>query len=360
LLTVSEFFEVYEWVLNPDGNEETTNDVPRVINNSWGYDYEIAAEFNACSLPESSIVETLEVAGICSPFSAGNEGPGVSTVGYPAMLAYNVVNPMSVAAITATNAIANFSSRGPSTCVDEESALKIKPEVAAPGVNVRSCVGANSYNNLQGTSMACPHVSGALLLLAEAFPMASARELKESLYYTAIDLGDEGEDNTFGRGLIDCLAAFNYLAQTYQPVPPVSNFDISVSMTSTYDDESLNDAFATCVDENPSITITINTLGEIDANEIFLEVKNGETILIDTIFLNVTARNTLTYTLNNVQLNPGYNEVIASASTSANALETDIYNNDCIERFIKYTVSDFPRSINFEEVSKLLDEGMHL
>ncbi|MGM0651106.1 MAG: S8 family serine peptidase, partial [Bacteroidota bacterium] len=89
ILDPAVFMEVFEWVLDPDGNPATTNDVPDVINNSWGYDYDMALEMNACELEEAHILEVIEAAGILCPFSAGNDGPGISTLGFPAMLAYN-------------------------------------------------------------------------------------------------------------------------------------------------------------------------------------------------------------------------------------------------------------------------------
>lgn len=226
LLAPTDFMDVFQWVLDPDENAETTEDMPDVINNSWGYDYNLAILIGACEMQEAEILEVIETAGICSPFSAGNEGPGASTNGFPAMLAYNLVNPMSIGAINGNNEnhmIADFSSRGPTPCVTEEGPLQIKPEVVAPGMSVRSASGHNEYSYLSGTSMACPHVSGALLLLREAFPEASAYELKYALYITASDLGEEGEDNTYGRGMIDVLEAFNYLSETYVPVAPVTN-----------------------------------------------------------------------------------------------------------------------------------------
>ena len=352
LLTVSQFFSVYQWVLNPDGDETTTSDVPRVINNSWGYDYEQAEEFGACSLPENSIVETLEAAGICSPFSAGNEGPGVSTTGYPAMLAYNVVNPMSVAAVNSSNVVASFSSRGPTPCVDEESSLKIKPEVSAPGVNVRSCVGFDEYNALQGTSMACPHVSGALLLLAEAFPMASARELKEALYYSAIDLGDEGEDNTYGMGMIDVMAAYNYLSNTYTPTPPESDdFDISVELRMSYGVAPVNYDTVTCVESVPRVYAVLYNNGIDDAGDVILQVFSGDSLIATNTWQDVAAGTYVyyEYEVPEVPVHGGLNELRAVVSSMTYGVEYDTYNNNAMLRFYKYYESEFPYTIDFED-----------
>ena len=67
-----------------------------------------------------------------------------------------------------------------------------------------------------------PYVSGAILLLKEAFPNLSGRQLGLALYNSARDLGTAGEDNDYGRGIIDVGAAYNWLiSQGFQPTPPI-------------------------------------------------------------------------------------------------------------------------------------------
>jgi hypothetical protein len=63
--------------------------------------------------------------------------------------------------------------------------------------------------------MACPHVAGAVLLLRQINPAATADEIKYALYQTAIDLGSPGDDNTFGMGRIDVVAAANVLGNGF-------------------------------------------------------------------------------------------------------------------------------------------------
>jgi hypothetical protein len=113
-----------------------------------------------------------------------------------------------VGALDATNhifpyPIAGFSSRGPSGC----DQLTIKPEVAAPGVDVVSCFRGGGYTSFSGTSMAGPHVSGVCALMREIDPDLEVDRAKQILMDTAVDLGEPGEDNAFGWGLIDAYAA---------------------------------------------------------------------------------------------------------------------------------------------------------
>ncbi len=216
----------FQWALDPDGDPNTTGDIPDVINNSW---YDPSLDTIDCFSVYVPVVQALEAAGIAVVFSAGNEGPGPMTITPPHNINLNEVNSFTIGALNGNLSslpIANFSSRGPSQC-GGDSSLLIKPEVAAPGVSVRSCVPGNSYDFYSGTSMAAPHTSGAILLLKEAFPELTGKELKLALYHTARDLGQPGEDNVYGRGLIDVLDAYNYLVeQGHTPVLPQATNDI--------------------------------------------------------------------------------------------------------------------------------------
>ncbi len=215
----------FQWSLDPDNNPTSFEDMPDAINNSW-YDPNIEADcisiyvpaFNAC-----------EAAGIAIVFSAGNEGPLSQTITPPHNTNTGLVNTFTVGALsdfTDIPTIAEFSSRGPSICGGDSSIL-IKPEVSAPGVSVRSCTPDGNYAQFSGTSMACPHTVGALLLLKEAFPELTGTELKFGLYYSCTDLGVVGEDNTFGMGVINVFAAYNYLIeQGHTPVNPLVSNDV--------------------------------------------------------------------------------------------------------------------------------------
>lgn len=221
----------FQWAINPDGNPTTIDDMPDVISNSW-YDPDVT---NECSGIYKTTLDAVEAAGIAVVFSAGNSGPGTSTITKPKNINTNEVNVMSVAAIDGalyiggnTNPVASFSSRGPSVCGGTGSLL-IKPEVSAPGVNVRSSGSATGYTSLSGTSMAAPHVAGAVALLKQFAPNLTGRQILEALYNTAVDLGSAGEDNNYGKGLIDVYAAFLSLGTPDTTVPnPV--VDLAITM----------------------------------------------------------------------------------------------------------------------------------
>ena len=219
----------FQWAIDPDGNPSTIDDMPDAINNSW-YDPDVS---NECSGIYKTTLDAVEAAGIAVIFSAGNNGPGTSTITKPKNINTNNVNVMCTAAIDGasylggnTNPIASFSSRGPSLCGGTGSLL-IKPEVSAPGVSVRSSGTSTGYSVLSGTSMASPHVTGAVALLKQFAPNLTGKQILEALYNTAVDLGTAGEDNNYGMGLIDVYAAFLSLG-TPDSTEPDPITDLSV------------------------------------------------------------------------------------------------------------------------------------
>lgn len=218
----------FQWALDPDGNPGTIDDMPDAINNSW---YDPSLDTLDCISIYVPILEALEASGIAVVFSAGNEGPGSGTITPPHNINLTLVNCFTIGALdgnSPTLEIANFSSNGPSQCGGTGSLL-IKPEVSAPGVNVRSAALNEGYSLKSGTSMASPHVVGAILLLKEAFPTLTGTELKTALYNTCTDLGTPGEDNIFGMGIIDVFEAYNYLInQGNIPANPHVTHDVMI------------------------------------------------------------------------------------------------------------------------------------
>jgi hypothetical protein len=201
----------YQWFADPDGNPNTHEDEPDVVQNSWGV-YE-GLGYPDCDTRFYTVIDNCEAAGVATCWSAGNEGSGAGTLRSPADRGTTLTNAFSVGAVDATNygfpyPIAGFSSRGPSGCnVPAEN--KIKPEVVAPGVTVYSSVPGGGYaqNGWQGTSMAGPHVAGIFALMRQANPDLDVDTMKEIIMSTAIDLGPAGEENTYGWGLPDAYEA---------------------------------------------------------------------------------------------------------------------------------------------------------
>jgi subtilisin family serine protease len=135
-----------QWILAPtdlNGANPRPDLRPDIVNNSWG-----GGSGDPFFRPA---VEAWIASGIFPAFSNGNGGPGCGTAGSPGDMAESY----SAGAFDQAGNIAGFSARGPSAFGG------IKPNVAAPGVNVRSSVNTSdsAYSSFQGTSMASPHSS---------------------------------------------------------------------------------------------------------------------------------------------------------------------------------------------------------
>ncbi|QAT83776.1 S8A family peptidase [Corallococcus coralloides] len=190
-----------QWMLAPtdlSGNNPRPELRPQVINNSWG-DGPTDPVFQP-------IVQAWIAAGIFPVFSNGNDGDfGCGTSGIPG--AYP--ESYSVGAFDINDAIASFSGRGP-------SAFGVtKPDVAAPGVDVRSSVPGGGYESWGGTSMAAPHVAATVALMWSAAPslmgdVAATRSLLDAAAVDREDLscgGAPGDNNVWGEGALDAFRA---------------------------------------------------------------------------------------------------------------------------------------------------------
>jgi subtilase family protein len=124
-------------------------------------------------------IDGAAASGVVPVVAAGNdfEDFGYGSVSSPG----NAPGAITVAAVDSTNRIADFSSAGPTPL-----SLQMKPDVAAPGVNVLSSLPASdgTYGLLSGTSMATPHVAGAAALLKERHPSWTVPQIKSALEQT--------------------------------------------------------------------------------------------------------------------------------------------------------------------------------
>lgn len=196
-----------EFMADPDGDTNTTNDLPVVVQNSWGVNENFSGYYD-CDSRWWDAIDNCEAAGVCLTWSAGNEGPGSQTVRSPGDRAASPYNCFSVGSTVtyAPYTISDFSSRGPSGCGGE---FAMKPEIVAPGSDIYSCDAFNTtgYTYKSGTSMAGPHLAGVVALMRAANPNVDVITIKQILMDTAIDLGATGEDNVYGHGMVDAYQA---------------------------------------------------------------------------------------------------------------------------------------------------------
>ncbi len=265
--TPATYSECYQWFIAPTPVGTMTggdpSKAPDVINNSWG-----CPASEGCTSPNVllAVVQAVRAAGIVTVHSAGNSGSSCSTVNEPAAI---YAESFSVGATrnTINDDIADYSSRGPVTV---DGSGRLKPNVSAPGSSVRSSIRGGGYGSMSGTSMAGPHVAGAVALLISAYPwLAGNVDAIENIFeqsavprYTTEgcggDTGTSHPNNTFGWGRIDVLAAYNAacsavgavtdfsltrltstaLRLTWSPVVGVTNYAVWNSVNAPYFDFS--------------------------------------------------------------------------------------------------------------------------
>jgi len=205
------YLECFEFFLAPypvagTPGQGDPSKAPDVTNNSWGCPPSEGC--NAASL--LAAVQAQRAAGIMTVASAGNSGSSCNTVSDPIGI-YDEVYTVG-ALNTSTDSIASFSSRG---AVTIDGSNRMKPDIAAPGTSTRSALPGNGYGSMSGTSMASPHVAGAVALLWSARPelknqiAATEQAINNSaVHISSTACSSSGwPNNTFGYGRIDILAA---------------------------------------------------------------------------------------------------------------------------------------------------------
>lgn len=208
-------FEAFQWAADPDGDPNTVSDLPDVINHSWGI------KGIGCSDILWQAIDNTEALGIVNIFAAGNEGTTMS-IRNPANRAQDSITNFAVGATSQSgDTIWSGTSQGPSDC----DGVSIKPNVVAPGWLIRSSIPGSQYQSNTGTSMAAPHVAGAVALLRQKNPNATAEQIKNALLTSARDKGAAGPDNIYGWGLIDIMEALRKISPPAAPTIQVSGLD---------------------------------------------------------------------------------------------------------------------------------------
>ena len=190
-----------QWMLAPtnlNGQNPRPDLRPNIVSNSWGG--------GGGDSFYQSIVNEWGASGIFPVFSNGNDGPSCYSSGSPG----DYPPAYSAGAFDINDQIASFSSRGPSDFQGET-----KPNIAAPGVSVRSSIPTNSFGVLSGTSMAAPHVAGTVALMWSKSPVlvSDINATRAILDNTAVDVSDlscggtAADNNVWGEGRLDAFAA---------------------------------------------------------------------------------------------------------------------------------------------------------
>ncbi len=186
--------------------------------------------------------------------SAGNDSSEFAS--YPDYTSF-----IGVGATDQNDNKANFSNWG--TFVD----------ITAPGVSILTTYPSNRYVYYSGTSFSSPLAAGIAALMVAANPNITVNELENGIFSTAVDIGDGGDDNVFGHGLINAEAAVNYAANLVSNNAPIavindmtSNYNIGETIIFSCSGSSdLDGSIASCLwDFDNGATDTGNTLIDVE------------------------------------------------------------------------------------------------
>ncbi|MGO1319169.1 MAG: carboxypeptidase regulatory-like domain-containing protein [Galactobacter sp.] len=266
-----------QWMMAPtdaQGENPDASKRPQIVNNSWG-----ASDAGVVDDWYKDITDGWDASGIFGVWSAGNAGAQCQTTSSPGA---NTAN-YSVGNYQSNGSISPLSSRG--TGEDDG----IKPNIAAPGTNIRSTIVGGQYGNLSGTSMAAPHVSGAVALLWSASPalVGDIEGTKDILNRTAIDTDDTScggtveNNNVFGEGKLDVVAMLDAA-----PGQDVGTLDGTVVDA---DGEAISGAEITVVNGDFSRTLATDADGKYS-----VKAPAGETTVTASAFGYTAASETVT------------------------------------------------------------------
>ncbi|MFC4620549.1 S8 family serine peptidase, partial [Camelliibacillus cellulosilyticus] len=253
-----------EWLLAPkdaNGNPHTEK-APDIINNSWGGGPGLDEWFRP-------MVQNWRAAGIFPEFSAGNTdifnpgGPG--SVAAPA----NYPESFATGATDSNDNLASFSLQGPSP-YDE-----IKPEISAPGVNICSSVPNNQYDcTYSGTSMAGPHVSGAIALMLSADASLSVDDIEQVLMDTATPRTDAQFPNTpnngYGHGILDAFSAVSAVTQGLGTVQGAVTTEGDDNEAPTFQHTATTEAYA-----GKEIVLQVSAQDNVSVSKVELQYKGA-------------------------------------------------------------------------------------
>src|SRR5437588_1349993 len=209
--TPARYIECMEFFLAPypvGGGQGHPTKAPDITINSWGCPTSEGCSVNTLQ----AAVEAQAAAGIMMVVAAGNSGSLCSTVTDPP--SFYAASYTVGALNTGTDTIASFSSRGPATV---DGSGRTKPDISAPGTNTRSASNTsdNAYTIASGTSMATPHIAGAMGLLWCALPSLRHQitASRDALDNFAVHIADTScgaagpPNNTYGWRRVDIAAA---------------------------------------------------------------------------------------------------------------------------------------------------------
>ena len=152
------------------------------------------------------IIAALRTAGVLPIIAVGNEGPMSSRS--PG----NYDSVLSIGAMDSTDRVADFSS----SQKFNRPVAPLVPDLVAPGMGVVSCIPGGGFAEMDGTSMATPHIAGLAAVLLQAKPGATISQLEQAIVGSCVRPKSMKEARA-NRGVPDAARAYQLLTGT--PLP---------------------------------------------------------------------------------------------------------------------------------------------
>lgn len=255
-----------EWLLAPGGRVDLA---PDVVNNSWS---------GGPGLDEwyMDVVETWRAFDIFPEFSAGNTD--AYNFGGPGSIAVPANYPVSFAtgATDVNDMVADFSLRGPSPYGE------VKPDISAPGVNIRSAVPGGRYEGgWNGTSMAGPAVAAVAALLRQVDGNISVDQMEEILLNTATPRTDseypESPNDGYGWGIVNAYDAVSSISSNFGIVQGQVTKDGEDNEPPTFTHTPITESF---VGMDVDLTVHVQDNISVTSVELHYEIDGGDTRVI--------------------------------------------------------------------------------
>ncbi len=268
---IAQVIDCMEWMADPDGDPATVDDVPDILNLSFGDNAS-----KGCLDTYWEALDNLKMLGVVPIVASGNFGTGQGAHGTKVASPANNPNYFAVTSVDSLWRLVSESMPGPSLC---DSSV-IKPDIVAPGHRILSTKGETQssgagYLIRTGSSFASPLVAGVAALVRQANPELNPDEVYDVLRGSATDLGAAGPDTLFGYGAVNADSAVALAGSPSWPWMAITHIELTagddklvsagedVGVALTLVNNGIGAAAVTAAVTANSSDVTVTT-GEID------------------------------------------------------------------------------------------------
>mgnify|MGYP001165453530 CR=1 FL=1 len=292
-----------DWAIDPDNNPGT-DDGADIISMSLGVNKLIDVALNDAI--KGAVDNGVVV--VVSSGNCGNGCPSGKCGSYRGITSPgSSPDAISVGAVDKNKQVACFSSGG---SIDD---VGIKPDITAPGVDIISSIPNSNYISKSGTSMAAPHVSGAVALLLQRKPELTPADVKHVLESTSVDLGSSGKDTSYGAGMLDLSGALNFY----------SNIEFTVNSASQINKDDTQTLEVQIFDNIPIVKV-VGKITKPDNSQVSFTLNKVDTNHYSYVYSDTSALGSYSF-----DIDITYQPSLQSSDGSDAPLEkTAFYSND--------------------------------